>query len=160
MRLMRTLLLTVCLLFSLAACATQQRPEAPVDDATPTESLAETLPIHGTWTWVQSEGGKTGQARTPETEAYTLTATFAADGRFRFDRQDSLMTAGTYTFASAKEETSLTYQFAERPSGPSIISWATTDSTITHTLTFPEPDRLVLDEGCCDRYRHTFTRTR
>jgi len=157
MKLPSIVFLIVCIAVGLAACATP-RPNGAVADQRQPDSTA--APLWGTWTWETSAGGKTGKPVTPQSEGYTLTLSFGPDGTFRFERENALVMQGTYAYRAAKGGNPLTYLLGQAPTGRSIVSWATTDSSVTHTVTFPSPNRVMLDEGCCDRYRHTFSRTR
>lgn len=141
------------LLIAFVGCNTSEHSKNP--QAT-SPAHTDTTRLHGEWTWVESKGGKMGATRTPQTEAYTLQAIFHTDGTFRFTQNDTLLVGGQYTVTTAKTETTVTYTPDAPPSRSTVLSWASVDGPIQHTLRMERKDHILLDEGCCDRYRHIF----
>ena len=66
----RALVVPLTLLVLLVPAACSSDPTAPGED-----ELLQAL--FGTWSWIRATGGIAGTTRTPESEGYTQTLTFA-----------------------------------------------------------------------------------
>ena len=100
-----------------------------------------------------------GKTMTPKTEGYSLTATFGANGRFVLRRDLDPWVSGTYTLDLEGGATTIRYNLDGSPASRTVISWTGLGQPPQHTLMQDAAGVLVLDEGCCDRYRHSFRRT-
>ena len=132
------------LAFVLTACAAP----APVVEEAPTSSLT------GSWRWVETAGGKTGGVRTPRTEGYAVTLLFGDNGRFALLRDGETSAAGRFE----REEGILLYRIDVQKPPSTPITWFGLGEPPRHELSLDAAGDLVLDEGCCDRYRHIFRR--
>jgi hypothetical protein len=115
--------------------------------------------VEGTWTWTETYGGKMGKTLSPKSEGYTLTATFGANGRFVIRRDRDPWVSGTYGLSAEGDATSIQYELDATPEARTVLSWTGLGQPPRHTVTQVGTDSLVLDEGCCDRYRHSFRRS-
>ena len=100
-----------------------------------------------------------GQTLTPKSEGYALKATFGANGRFVIRQDQTPWVSGTYALESDGDPTTIRYELDARPGSRTVMSWTGLGEPPRHTLTLDGAGSLVLDEGCCDRYRHTFRRS-
>lgn len=131
----------------LAACASPQ----PV-------IIEEPANVEGTWVWVQSAGGKMGRQLTPKSEGYTLSMTFGANGRFVVRRAGEGWTTGRFTISTGAPDSTMSYELDRSPEGRTVMSWTGLGDPPRHTISLGGSRTLILDEGCCDRYRHEFRR--
>jgi len=138
--------LRLILFLGLAACTSTSRQGESQADA----------PILGSWTWIETSGGKMGRASTSRDEGYTITATFGADGSFTFLKDGESWVAGT--FATVEDDSGLRVQYVleSGPTTTAAIGWASIGDPPGHWVRFDETGALILDEGCCDRYQHIF----
>lgn len=97
-----------------------------------------------------------GQTLSPKTEGYTLTATFGANGRFVLRRDLEPWVSGTYTLETGGDQATIRYELDAQPESRTVISWTGLGQPPRHTFTQDSAGAMVLDEGCCDRYRHSF----
>lgn len=105
----------------------------------------------GTWEWVQSEGGIFHQIRTPETEGIVREVTFLSTGIVRVEENGVLVVETTWETAVAPQGTSHAGKPIVRYGQPTI-------GFEEQAFSFPAADSLVLDDGCCDAFVHTFHR--
>ncbi|NNE69186.1 MAG: hypothetical protein HKN29_02355 [Rhodothermales bacterium] len=131
----------------LMGCATSQ-PAVTVSNPS----------LEGTWTWVESSGGKMGNRLTPKSEGYSLSATFGTNGRFVIRRDGTGWVTGRFEFEATPTDSTVTYRLDQNPSDRTVLSWTGIGRPPRHLLSLEGERTLVLDEGCCDRYRHVFRR--
>ncbi len=115
--------------------------------------------VEGSWVWTESSGGKMGRTLTPKSEGYTLTVTFGTNGRFVLRRDRDPWVSGTYVLETEGEATTIRYGLDALPPSRTVISWTGLGQPPRHTVVQDTDGALVLDEGCCDRYRHSFRRS-
>ena len=76
------------------------------------------------------------------------------NGRFAFTLNGRTWTAGQFEIAPGR----IAYHIDVRPDTSSVLSWSGLGDPPVHHLSFDEAGMLVLDEGCCDRFKHVFRR--
>lgn len=105
----------------------------------------------GSWEWIQSEGGIFPQVRTPETEGIEREVTFLSTGIVRVFENGVQVVETTW-------ETAVAPQGAPH-SGKAIIRYGQPALGFEEqAFAFPSSDTLVLDDGCCDAFVHTYHR--
>ena len=105
----------------------------------------------GTWVWVGSEGGLTGEERTPATEGVTIVLEY--DGH----------TARAYRDGALVDET--IYHVETLPTAGPLPTYRVEyeqpldafpfESLDEHTIVTLDADTVRFDDPCCDRYQHT-----
>lgn len=120
--------------------------------------IEEPANVEGTWSWVESAGGKMGRQLTTKSEGYTLSITFGANGRFVVRRDGESWTTGRYTMTGGAPDSTISYDLDRDPEGRTVLSWTGLGDPPRHTISLGGSRTLILDEGCCDRYRHEFRR--
>lgn len=104
----------------------------------------------GTWRWVQTAGGFGGTTITPN-DSLWVQLKFEPLGVLRGSLSGAPAT-GSYTLSGpGVSPQTLTIQLDGVPGGLPLPA-----TTETFFVTIPFPGRLVLDEGCCDLWRHDF----
>lgn len=106
----------------------------------------------GTWRWVESSGGFTGDTITPaDPEWPPLQLHFEPEGKLRIS-VEGVLVEGTYELSKdGITPQTLSVVFDAAPEDLPLL--AVTES---YAISIPVPGLLMLDEGCCDRYLHTF----
>src|SRR5687767_14440924 len=125
-------------LVALAGCATS-----------PTG--VQTDRLEGRWEWRSASGGIAGWTITPATEGYTMELRFA-NGEARLYRDGTLRGATGFRLAIGREGGSFAGQEVVRFEDP-LLGFGEEMG-----LALPDPDRLVLADGCCDGYAYEFAR--
>jgi hypothetical protein len=141
-------LIHLFLLLALAACTSTSRQTEPAEDAS----------LVGSWTWIETSGGKMGQVRNPRTEGYGMVASFRSDGSFDFTRDGLVWASGRFETADSTSGPEVRYALDTEPSLQTVISWSGLGTPPRHQIRFDDSGALVLDEGCCDRFMHIFQR--
>ena len=110
----------------------------------------------GAFDWLSSSGGIAGRQFTPASEGYSVRLEFAGDqvrafrsgtlvGEARFTlREDSLRASPQPVYLVEYEPTLQVFPF---------------DAFEQHTLRIVGKLVVELDDGCCDRYTHTFAKS-
>lgn len=105
--------------------------------------------IVGGWVWVQSEGGVVPEVRTPEGTGQTGAVHFGADGVVAFYTDGEVLWSAPYQVGIGGEGT----QFE----GRTVVRYVRDAGDAEQGLELTGPT-LLLDEGCCDRFVHTYVR--
>lgn len=95
-----------------------------------------------------------GSVLTPKSEGYTLRFLAGDNGRFAFTREGRTWTAGRFETAPDR----IAYHIDVSPETTSVINWSGLGQPPAHRFSFDAAGMLVLDEGCCDRFKHVFRR--
>jgi hypothetical protein len=105
------------------------------------------IDILGNWTWVKSSGGIMGRTDTPASSKFAQKYVFGKDLSYDLQRDGLSIDKGTYKLQ----------HIFESPSGKLTqkITFSRTNEGFVYTL---KNDTLRIDEGCCDRFVHTYTR--
>jgi hypothetical protein len=144
---MRSYVPVILCLTGLLASACASSPRAT--DGTQSSFLT------GTWQWISSSGGKMGHTLTPEDTSYRISVQFQADSTFTFYKDGLMLVRGRFDVTQDKQIVVVSYNIEERSDATSVFSWASRGAPPQHTIQFNDNGTIILDEGCCDRYRHT-----
>lgn len=110
----------------------------------PTVPIAERL--SGSWLWVESRGGITGQVRTPSSTGETMALRFFGPDRIELSRNGSLAGKTTYVI--------------DHFAGSVVISY---DEPIfgfsSQSIRFEGAETLILTDPCCDGFEYRFERS-
>ncbi len=136
---MKNRYLILVLFAGLFACKTDDVvPENPLDTA-----------IVGNWNWVKSSGGIQGTTLTPTSTKYSLSYVFTKSNTYQQTKNGALLQEGGYKLQ----------HIFESPSGKLTqkITFLNLNETFVYTL---KNDTLRIDEGCCDRFLHIYTKVK
>ena len=103
----------------------------------------------GRWEWLQTCGGIAGICHTPESTGDDAVLVLAST-EFAYCKNDSLIASGLFAILKGNENTGDEIRYVSQ----------STEWPEMHFISAPEIDRLVLDEGCCDRFAMEFRRIR
>ena len=105
--------------------------------------------IVGRWVWMRSEGGIVPGVRTPESTGQTGAVHFGVDGVAAFYTDGEVLWGAPYQVGIGREGT----QFE----GRTVVRYVQDAGDAEQGLELTG-NTLLLDEGCCDRYVHTYVR--
>ena len=108
--------------------------------------------LEGRWAWTSATGGIAGWTITPASEGYTMEVRFLAGGQVQLYRNGALTRSTGFTVGIGREDGSFPGRQVIRFGEPLFGGWE------EMALELPEPDRLVLADGCCDGYAYDFAR--
>ncbi len=111
--------------------------------------------LSGSWSWVQSRGGFAYMERSPRTEGYTVRLDYEGT-RVRAYRDDRLIAEARFTIREDSLRAGpLPVYIVEYSPALTVFRFSTLDR---HTARLTGKLIFEFDEGCCDRYSHTFTK--
>lgn len=133
-------LLAICLLFS--ACRK--------DISTPTDDCRK---LFGTWRWVQSSGGISGQVITPDSEGYTLEIEFKSNGVVKKFKNGNKIFKKTFEFEEGESifSTGKTYLIKYKDGMLKKMQ-------VSNSFKFGGTDTLFLNNECQDCYSEIYLR--
>jgi hypothetical protein len=129
------------LAFALLIAACSSAPTALVPDR-----------LEGRWAWTSATGGIAGWTITPATEGYTMEVRFLGTGTAQLYRDGVLTRTTDFEIGIGREGGSFPGREVIRFEEPLFGGWE------EMLLELPEPDRLLLADGCCDGYAYDFAR--
>ena len=131
-----------------AACSRSTEPRTPAEQRTTNASQ-----LVGTWDLVRGCGGIAGRCHAPGALAEPSRYVFRADGIVEAYRGGTLHFTTTYQLIPASPGD---------PDGRSVLLIGLGPAVDPRPLRvrFPDPDTLLLDEGCCDRFSFEYRRAR
>ncbi|HIF56033.1 MAG: hypothetical protein ABGY10_00425 [bacterium] len=122
-------------LVTIAGIAACSNPTVPIADR-----------LSGSWLWVESWGGITGQVRTPSSTGETMSLRFFEPDRIELSRNGSLAGKTTYLI--------------DHFTGSMVISY---DEPIfgfsSQSIRFDGEETLILTDPCCDGFTYRFRRS-
>jgi hypothetical protein len=130
----RISLLAIAVTITVSACGSSTEP-----------STAEQ--IQGSWGWVESSGGITGQTQTPESTGQTMQLRFLASAVAELYRNGALQASTGYSIATVEDGQSEHVVYDE-----SILGFA------SQSVAFDGIDVLLLTDPCCDGFAYRFER--
>jgi hypothetical protein len=108
--------------------------------------------LAGRWEWRSATGGIAGRTITPATEGYTMEVRFLAGSEAQVYRNGALTRTTSFGIGIGREDGSFPGQEVVRFAEPLFGGWE------EMRVELPEPDRLVLADGCCDGFAYDFAR--
>jgi hypothetical protein len=108
--------------------------------------------LEGRWAWTSASGGIAGRTITPATEGYTMEVRFLASGQAQLYRNGALTRTTTFGVGIGGGDGSFPGQEVVRFEVPLLGGWE------EMRVELPEPDRLMLADGCCDGFTYDFER--
>lgn len=133
------------LLFSVTACKK--------DISIPNPELEK---LFGTWNWVQSSGGFSGQAITPTTAGYSQTVEFNQNGSYKIYENGKQKDKMKFSLSSGNSihSTETAYLIKYKDSG----LFDKENNSVTQSVRFGGNDTLFLSDECYDCYQHIYIR--
>ncbi len=145
---MRSIVAVAILLLVASSC----------EKSTPTES--DTSLLYGSWQWLETRGGYSGEAETPQSTGYTKTTVFLPGGIARFYRNDTLVKEMSYSVYSKKDpSTSTEVEFIQfNVDVANVIDKPI--EYIDKTIDYKGTDTLRLSDTWADAYSYLYARNR
>jgi hypothetical protein len=108
--------------------------------------------LEGRWAWTSATGGIAGRTITPTSEGYTMEVRFLGTGSAEVYRDATLQLTTGFEIGIGREGGPFPGREVVRFDVP-LLGFHE-----EMTLELPEPDRLVLADGCCDGFTYDFER--
>ena len=102
--------------------------------------------LEGSWTWVESSGGITGETFTPESTGETMTLRFVGADSVELTRNGVLAVATIYQL------------LLQDDGGTIVIKYAQSLFGFPSQGLFVGDEELILRDGCCDGFVYRFQR--
>lgn len=138
----------VTLALTLGACAQLESTLGPAAEEQMT----------GAWRWVESTGGLAGSRFTPADQGYSVGLVFAKDGVVEIRRDGELVQRVGFDVRRLPPESSETGIGVVRYGRP-FDAFPFDPAVEEHIVQLDRGERLILNDGCCDRYMHVFERS-
>lgn len=114
--------------------------------------------LFGTWTWIESTGGESGQAISPATEGYSITVEYNENGVFKRFRDGKKISKMTFKFVEGNSMFSAGQVPMIEYKEKKITTSPLKKGILRASVSFTGNDTLFVSDECYDCYTHLYVR--